>query len=79
VSKGADGVSGTLTGTLKLGGATKTIAIPATGKVDGGVLHVTGAYALKMSDFNLTPPSLMFGRIKVRDDLTVKFDVLLKS
>ena len=32
-----------------------------------------------MSDFDLTPPSLMFGRIKVRDDLTVKFDVLLKS
>ncbi|MDQ2664604.1 MAG: YceI family protein [Gemmatimonadota bacterium] len=79
VSKGADGVSGTLTGTLKLGGVTKSISIPAAAKADGGALHVTGAYELKMSDFDLTPPSLMFGRIKVRDDLTVKFDVLLKS
>ena len=79
VSKGADGVSGTLTGTLKLGGVTKTVSIPAAAKTDGGTLRVTGAYELKMSDFDLTPPSLMFGRIKVRDDLTVKFDVLLKS
>jgi hypothetical protein len=79
VNKGADGVSGTLNGTLKLGGVTKAISIPATGKNEGGALHVTGSYDLKMSDFDLTPPSLMFGRIKVRDELSVKFDVLLKS
>ncbi len=79
VTKGADGVTGTLLGTLSLGGVKKSIAIPAVGKVEGGALHVTGAYDLKMSDFDLTPPSLMFGRIKVRDELSVKFDVVLKS
>lgn len=79
VSKAADGVTGTLTGTLKLGGVTKTIAVPAAARSEGSALHVTGAYELKMSDFDLTPPSLMFGRIKVRDDLSVKFDLLLKS
>jgi polyisoprenoid-binding protein YceI len=79
VSKGADGVSGTLTGTLNLGGVQKTIAIPATGKTEGGALRVTGSYPLKMTEYDLKPPTLMFGRIKVGDMVTVKFDLLLKS
>ena len=53
--------------------------MPATGVMDAGALHVTGAYPLTMSDYNLKAPSLMFGRIKVRDQVTVKFDLLLKS
>jgi polyisoprenoid-binding protein YceI len=79
LAKEANGVSGTLTGTLSLGGQTKTISVPATGVMSEGTLRVTGAYELAMSDYNLTPPSLMFGRIKVRDKVTVKFDLLLKS
>ena len=79
MAKEANGVSGTLTGTLSLGGQTKTITVPATGAMTDGALHVTGAYELAMSDYELKPPSLMFGRIKVRDKVTVKFDLLLKS
>ena len=76
---GVDGVSGTLIGTLTLGGVKKSISIPATGTTENGALHVLGSYELKMTDYDLTPPSLMFGRIKVRDDVTVKFDLMLKS
>lgn len=79
VAKSPDGVGGTLNGTLTLGGVKKPIAIPATGADLGGALHVTGSYNLKMTDYDLTPPSLMFGRIKVRDEVTVKFDLVLKS
>ena len=79
VTKSADGVTGTLNGTLTLGGVKKPIAIPATGVELGGALRVTGNYNLKMTDYELTPPSLMFGRIKVRDEVTVKFDLVLKS
>jgi polyisoprenoid-binding protein YceI len=79
VSKGGDGVSGTLNGTLSLGGVTKTIAIPATGKSESGALRVTGIYPLNMKDYELKPPTLMFGRIKVGETVTVKFDLLLKS
>jgi polyisoprenoid-binding protein YceI len=79
LTKEANGVAGKLTGTLSLGGETKTITVPATGVMDAGALHVTGAYPLTMSDYNLKAPSLMFGRIKVRDQVTVKFDLLLKS
>jgi len=79
LAREANGVSGTLTGTLSLGGETKTITVPATGAMSDGALHVTGAYELAMSDYHLKAPSLMFGRIKVRDTVTVKFDLLLKS
>jgi polyisoprenoid-binding protein YceI len=79
MAKEANGVAGKLTGTLSLGGETKTITVPATGVMESGALHVTGSYPLAMSDYNLKAPSLMFGRIKVRDQVTVKFDLLLKS
>lgn len=79
LAKAPNGVSGTLNGTLSLGGQTKTISVPATGVMSDGALRVTGAYELAMSDYSLTPPSLMFGRIKVRDKVTVKFDLVLKS
>ncbi|MDB4887784.1 MAG: YceI family protein [Gemmatimonadetes bacterium] len=79
VSRGADASAGTLKGTLTLGGVQKSISIAAQGRAEGGALHVTGSYDLSMKDYDLTPPSLMFGRIKVRDTVTVKFDLLLKS
>ncbi|MEP6991147.1 MAG: YceI family protein [bacterium] len=75
----AAGVSGTLIGTLSLGGVKKSVAIAATGTEENGALRVLGSYDLKMTDYDLTPPSLMFGRIKVRENVTVKFDLILKS
>lgn len=79
LTRSATGVSGTLLGTLTLGGVKKSVAIAATGTEENGALHVLGSYDLKMTDYDLTPPSLMFGRIKVRENVTVKFDLILKS
>jgi polyisoprenoid-binding protein YceI len=79
VSRSPDGVTGTLNGTLELGGVQKQIAIPAVGKSEGTALRVTGSYPLKMTEYGLKPPTLMFGRIKVGETVTVKFDLLLKS
>ena len=79
LAKSADGISGTLNGTLTLGGVKKQIAVAATGTDETGSLHVVGSYDLKMTDYELKPPSLMFGRIKVRELVTVKFDLVLKN
>jgi polyisoprenoid-binding protein YceI len=79
VTRNADGIAGTITGTLDLGGVTKSISFEATGKSEGGMLRVDGAYDLRMTDYGLKPPSLMFGRIKVRENVKVNFDLLLKS
>ena len=79
VTRSADGVTGTINGTLLLGGVTKPITMKAEGKDEGGMLHVIGAYDLKMTEFGLKPPTLMFGRIKVGETVKVKYDLLLKS
>ena len=78
VNRTGDGVTGTLTGTLSLGGVQKPISIAAVGKNEGDALRVTGSYPLTMTDYGLKPPTLMFGRIKVGQTVTVKFDLLLK-
>ena len=79
VAKNADGISGTINGTLDLGGVKKPISLQATGASVGGMLHVNGVYELRMTDYGLKPPSLMFGRIKVGETVKVGFDLLLKS
>jgi polyisoprenoid-binding protein YceI len=79
VAKNAEGIGGTINGTLDLGGVKKPIALQANGTSEGGALHVTGVYELRMTDYGLKPPSLMFGRIKVAETVKVGFDLLLKS
>lgn len=79
VAHNADGISGTLDGTLLLGGVTKPVSLQANGKSEGGMLHVTGSYDLDMTEYGLKPPTLMFGRIKVGKTVKVNYDLLLKS
>ncbi|HSH46031.1 MAG TPA: YceI family protein [Longimicrobiales bacterium] len=44
--------------------------------VDGGV-RISGEQAILMTDYNVEPPSLMFGTLKVGDEVVVKFDMPL--
>jgi polyisoprenoid-binding protein YceI len=80
MSRSNDSLFVTMTGTLTLGGTEKQIELPglATSAADGA-LRVAGTYGLKMTDFGLKPPTLMFGRIKVHDLVKVGFDVILKD
>jgi polyisoprenoid-binding protein YceI len=71
--------TGTLKGTLSLGGTQKPVSITAEGKPEGEMLRVTGSTEVLMTQYDLTPPSLMFGRIKVSEKVIVKFDLLLKN
>ena len=79
VARTADGVAGTINGTLLLGGVTKPITLKADGEPQGGMFHVTGSYELDMTEYGLKPPTLMFGRIKVGKTVKVNYDLLLKS
>lgn len=79
VAKNTESVSGTINGSLLLGGVTKPITLKAEGEAQGGMLHVTGSYELDMTEYGLKPPTLMFGRIKVGKTVKVNYDLLLKS
>ncbi|OYW17172.1 MAG: hypothetical protein B7Z54_08700 [Sphingobacteriales bacterium 12-47-4] len=42
-------------------------------------LRATGSYKIKMTDYNVTPPSIMFGAIKTGNEVTIKYDLTLKG
>jgi hypothetical protein len=66
-------------GELTIAGVTKPIELDAnlTPLPQGGV-RVTGKVDLQMKDFDVKPPSLMFGALKVANEVTVKFDSVLQ-
>ena len=77
--KGSDTTKATLHGTLTIGGTTKPIVLDAklTAGLDGA-LRVAGVYEFSMKEYDLTPPSLMLGTLKVRERVKVGFDLTLR-
>jgi len=60
-------------GLLKLAGKELEVLVSATGGTATG--NLKGKHALKLSDFEIEPPSAMFGQIVCYDDLTILFDL----
>lgn len=66
------------TGNLTICGVTKAITVDATCNVNAnGSLHCTGSKAIKMSDYQVEPPTFMFGTVKTGDDITISFNLQL--
>lgn len=65
-------------GHLNIAGRENQLELRASGTTTGGIVRVKGSKQLRMTDFGVTPPSLMLGTMKVRDPVVVKFDVSLK-
>jgi polyisoprenoid-binding protein YceI len=79
VAKGS-AVTGTLQGTLELSGKTLPISVPVTfGTAADGGMRVTGKVPVKMTDWEVKPPTLMMGTIKVGPVVTVNFDLQLQK
>jgi polyisoprenoid-binding protein YceI len=70
-------VKGTLQGTLTINGVAKPIALAAEFAPAGQALRVTGSYALTMTEWQVVPPKLMMGTLKVNPLVTVNFDLQL--
>ena len=69
-----------LVGTLQIAGQEKPVTIDATVTCDGnGAVRVKGSKQILMSDFGVRAPTLMMGTLKVRDQVVVNFDVVLKQ
>lgn len=80
LARGPAGVVATLHGSLTLGGVTKPIVLRADAEEKGpGTLRVAGAHEITMSQYGLKAPTLMMGTLKVRDQVRVGFDLLLKG
>ena len=78
-----DGHSGyilTTRGKLTISGVTKDVLLTVNGIVNADrSISYSGSYALKMTDYNVEPPSIMFGAIKTGNNLVIKFNLVLKA
>lgn len=67
-------------GKLTISGVTKDVDITGICTVNADKsITLNGSYKLKMTSYNVTPPSIMLGAIKTGDDITVKFNLLYKA
>ncbi|MCW5910537.1 MAG: YceI family protein [Cyclobacteriaceae bacterium] len=67
----------TAQGTLTIAGSSKPVELTVTGKPEGGNIRFKGSKKIKMSEFNVEPPSFMFGSVKTGDEITITFDIAL--
>jgi hypothetical protein len=64
---------------ISLAGVTKLFEVDCSIEAkESGMIHLKGGRNFTFADFGLKPPSRMMGTIKVKEDLTVKFHLVLK-
>jgi len=67
-------------GKLTIAGATRTIDMTVKGKKgSNGALHFDGEKALKMTDYNIDPPTALFGQLETGDEIRIKFSLSLNT
>lgn len=74
-----NGYSGIVSGALTTAGISKKVDIPFTAVIEGEVISVEGKIDLKMSDFNIDPPTALLGTLKTGNEITVKIAVKYKK
>ncbi|MBM3267673.1 MAG: YceI family protein [Candidatus Sericytochromatia bacterium] len=63
-------------GTLSVAGTERDVSLEARGDVSGGKVCLAGSYDLLMSDYGVRPPVLMLGAIKVKDRISIHYELL---
>jgi hypothetical protein len=68
-----------LRGNLSIAGKSMPILIPFNGTLSNingiNIIEVNGETELKMSDFDISPPSFMMGALKTGDRITISFSL----
>jgi polyisoprenoid-binding protein YceI len=78
IEKTASGYRIKATGNLTIAGTKKSIPMTVDGKLmSDGSVNFKGSKALKMTDFNVSPPTAMMGAMTTGDDVTISFDITL--
>lgn len=74
IAKGGDNVI--LKGTLSMHGVTKPLSFEGSVNEEGSKVRIKAKSSMKMSDFGITPPKMVF--LTVRDQVDLNVDVVLK-
>lgn len=65
-----------LIGRLRIAGVDQEVELDADRTFDKGTVHFKGEKELVLQDFDMKPPSAMFGQIVVGDTIQVQFDLV---
>uniref|UniRef100_UPI003511425B YceI family protein n=2 Tax=Xanthomarina TaxID=1868329 RepID=UPI003511425B len=60
-------------GNLTISGVTKNVSIDFNLDINSNTIHIVGEKSIKMTDFNVEPPTALFGSITTGDEITIKF------
>lgn len=64
-------------GWVEIAGNARPVALRVEGRrLTDKAYHATGSLPLRMTDFGIDPPTALLGLIKVRDHITVHFDLI---
>ncbi|MCW9707296.1 YceI family protein [Fodinibius salsisoli] len=67
-------------GTLTIKGNSRDITFPVKAtQVDGNNFRFEGSYSINMKDYDVDPPSAMFGTIKSGEEVEVVFNILVSK
>lgn len=65
-------------GKLTIAGVTKDVEFPVDGKfLSTEKISFTGAYKLNMVEYDMEPPSAMFGQIETGEEVEIKFELIV--
>lgn len=63
-------------GDLTIAGNTQQVTLPATCQVEGSTVSCSGSIPLLMTQFGITPPSVMLGTIKSGDEIVISYEAV---
>ncbi|MBE9663906.1 YceI family protein [Mucilaginibacter myungsuensis] len=67
-------------GDLTIAGSTQPISMDVLATVnDSGSITCTGTKKIQLTDYGIKPPSYVMGTMKVRNDLTIQFNLTYKK
>lgn len=68
----------TLKGMLTIAGQTQPVEMKGNVAEEGSIVRASATQQIKMTEWGVKPPSLMFGTMKVHDPVTIGFDIALQ-
>ncbi|MCP4977463.1 MAG: YceI family protein [Maribacter sp.] len=72
----SEGDNQSISGKMNVAGVEKDVSISASVNNSESSVQITGNYKITLQDYNMDPPTAMFGTIVVGDDVTVNFDLV---
>jgi polyisoprenoid-binding protein YceI len=69
----------TLNGEMTIAGTTKMVKIRTPYEIKDNVIEIEGKHSMKMTDFNVDPPTAVMGTIKTGDEVVVRFNLVFKA